>query len=135
MASGAAQVDETALSKEDEMTSAGHGVAVDLGLNIDNALSVSLQPGNIDFDIEVANVGDDSILRHSLKMLSGDDVPVAGGSDKDIAAGSSVLHGGDLVASHSGLEGVDGINFSDQDASTVRLERLRTLIIDEDRIL
>ena len=56
VASGASQVDETALSKEDDVTAVLHEVAVDLGLDVLDGLGVGLQPGNIDFDIEVTDV-------------------------------------------------------------------------------
>lgn len=38
------------------MAAAGHEEAVDLGLDILDALGIRLQPGNIDLNIEVANV-------------------------------------------------------------------------------
>ena len=51
------QVDETTLSKKDDVTSTGHGIAIDLRLDVDNLFGVGLQPGNIDFNVEVANAG------------------------------------------------------------------------------
>ena len=60
-------------------------------------------------------------------MLRGDDVLVSGGSDEDVSAGSGILHSGHLVAGHGGLKGVDGVDLSDENASTVRLQSLRAL--------
>ena len=70
---------------------------------------------------------DDGILRHDLEVLRGDDVTVTGGGDEDVAAGSSLLHGGDLVTGHRGLESVDGVDLGDDDTSTVGAEGLGTL--------
>ena len=53
---GTAQVDETALGEEDETASAGHEVAVDLGLDVLDRLGVLLQPGNVNLVVEVTNI-------------------------------------------------------------------------------
>lgn len=37
------------------MTSVGHGESVNLGLDVDDRLGVSLEPCNVDFDIEVTD--------------------------------------------------------------------------------
>jgi hypothetical protein len=49
------KVDETALGEEDDVTTVGHGEAVNLRLDLNSLLGVSLQPGDVDFDIEVTN--------------------------------------------------------------------------------
>ena len=49
------KVDQTTLSKEDDVTAAGHGVTVNLGLDVDDLDSVLLQPRNVDLDIEVTD--------------------------------------------------------------------------------
>jgi hypothetical protein len=53
---GTAQVDKTALSQENDVAATGHLKAVYLRLDVLNALGILLQPGDIDLDIEVANV-------------------------------------------------------------------------------
>ena len=70
---------------------------------------------------------DDGILRHDLEVLCGDDVPVTSSGDKDVGTRSSFLHGRDLVTCHRSLEGVDGVDLSDENASTVRLQCLGAL--------
>jgi hypothetical protein len=50
------------------------------------------------------------------------DVTAASGGDEDLADGSSLLHGGDLVTSHGSLEGVDGVNLGDDDTGTHAVE-------------
>ena len=125
--SGASEVDETTLGEEDDVTAALHGVAVDLGLDLDSGDSVGLEPGNVDLDVEVANVADNGILGHDLKVLACDDVAVTSGGDEDVGPGSSILHGGDLVASHGSLEGVDGVDLGDENAGTIGAEGLSAL--------
>jgi hypothetical protein len=56
VASSTAKVDQTALSQEDDVTAAGHGESVDLGLDVLDRLGVGLEPGNVDLNVEVANV-------------------------------------------------------------------------------
>lgn len=49
------------------MTTVGHGVTVDLGLNVHTLFSVGLQPRNINLDIEVTNaVQIISIIYHDM---------------------------------------------------------------------
>lgn len=56
MAGGTAKVDQSALSQQDDVSAAGHEVAVYLGLDVLDALGVLLEPGNVNLDIEVTNV-------------------------------------------------------------------------------
>lgn len=53
---GTAEVDQSALSQQDDVSAAGHDIAVNLGLDVLDALGVLLQPGNVNLDIEVTNV-------------------------------------------------------------------------------
>jgi hypothetical protein len=56
VSSSAAQVDETTLSKEDDVTTRWHQEAVHLGLNVLDGLGVRLEPSNVNLDIEVTDV-------------------------------------------------------------------------------
>lgn len=56
MASGTSQVDEAALSQEDDAAAVLHVVAVDLGFDGNDLLGVGLEPGNVDLAVEVTNV-------------------------------------------------------------------------------
>lgn len=118
VASGAAKVDKTALSEEDDVTARLHGEAVNLGLDGDLLDGVGLEPGNVDLNVEVTNVADDGVLTHGLEVLANKDVTAASGGDEDLTLGSGVLHGDDLVTGHGGLEGVDGVDLSDENAGT-----------------
>jgi hypothetical protein len=130
VAGGTSKVDETTLGEEDDVTSVGHGEAVDLRLDADDLLGVGLQPGDVDLNVEVTNVANDGILAHDLEVLADDDVTATGGSDEDLSTRSSLLHGDDLVAGHGGLEGVDGVNLSDEDTGTEAAEGLGATLAD-----
>lgn len=52
-------------------------------------------------------------------MLASDDVPVSGGGDEQVGARSSLLHSSDFITSHSSLQGIDRVDLSDKDTSTV----------------
>lgn len=72
-------------------------------------------------------LGHNGILGHDGEVSAGDDVAVTSGGDEDVGAGSSILHRGDLVASHGSLESIDGIDLSDQNTRTVGSERFCAL--------
>lgn len=119
---GTAQVDETALSEEDDVTAVGETEAVDLWLD-DNVLDgVGLEPGNVNLAVEVTNVANDGIVWHLLEVWAHENVSAAGGGDEDLSTGSSILHGGNLETGDGGLESVDRINLSDNDTGTHSVE-------------
>ncbi|KAI6757111.1 hypothetical protein HG531_002936 [Fusarium graminearum] len=122
VAGSTAKVDKTALSKEDDVAAAGHEEAVNLGLDVLDRGGVLLEPSNVNLDIEVTNVANNGIVGHSLEVLASEDVTAASGGDEDLTELGSLLHGGDLVTSHGSLEGVDGVNLGDNDASTHAVE-------------
>jgi hypothetical protein len=127
---GTSQVNETTLGEEDDVTAGRHEVTVDLGLDVGDGLGVLLEPGNVDFDIEVTDVADNGIVGHSLEVNASKDVTAASGGDKDLTLGSSLLHGGDLEAGNGSLESVDGVDLSDDDAGTHAVESLSTTLAD-----
>lgn len=81
---------------------------------------VLFQPSDVDLNVKVTDVGDDGVVLHDSEVLAGDDIPVASGRDKDVGAGSSILHGGDLETSHGSLKGVDWVDLGDENTSAVR---------------
>ena len=138
------EVDETTFSKEDNVSAALHGKSVNLGLDVNALSSVGLEPSNIDLNVEVTDaknrellykaqiqpnlLGDDGVLGHGLEVGASDDVSAASGGDKDVTTGSGLLHGGNLVTGHSGLEGVDRVDLGNDDSGTVRSEGLGTTL-------
>ena len=125
---GTAKVDQTTLRQEDDVAAVGHQVTVNLGLDVLDALGVGLEPGNVDFNVEVTDVADNGVVAHHLKVRTAQDVTAAGGGDKDLTQRSSVLHGGDLVAVDGGLESLDGIDLSNEDTGTHAAESIGTTL-------
>ena len=72
-------------------------------------------------------LADDGVLKHHGEVSTGDNIPVASRGHEDIGARGSIFHGGDLITSHRSLESVDGVNLGDENASTIRAERLGAL--------
>jgi hypothetical protein len=93
-------------------------ISINLGFNIDDALGTLFKPSNIDFNIEMSNVTNDSVILHGRKVFAGDDVATSGGGDKDVSLRGSFFHGEDFEAFETCLEGVDGIDFGDEDAGS-----------------
>jgi hypothetical protein len=52
----AAQVDESAFGEKNDVAARRHEETVDLGLDVLYGLGVLLQPGNVDFNVEVADI-------------------------------------------------------------------------------
>lgn len=130
VAGGASQVDKTSLSKEDNVATAGHSVSVDLGLDVDDRLGVGLEPGDINLNVKVTNVADNSVVGHLGEVLTSDNVSASGGCDKDLANLGGLLHRKNLETRNSSLEGVDGVDLGDNDTSTHRLESHNTALSD-----
>ena len=62
------QVNETALSEEDDVTAVLHEETVNLGLDVLDRAGVGLEPSNVNLDIEVTNVClPMSVMNHSVK--------------------------------------------------------------------
>jgi hypothetical protein len=118
VAGGTAQVDQSALGEEDDVTAVLEEVSVDLWLDVDDRLGVRLQPSTVNLVVKVTDVADDGVVWHVLEVLAGDDLLAAGGGDEDLADLAGLLHWDDLVAGDSGLEGVDWVDLGDEDTGT-----------------
>lgn len=67
------QVDKTALSEKDDVTSRRHGETVDLRLHVDSLLRVLLEPSDINLNVEVSDAANMSIgspFRNSRERLT-----------------------------------------------------------------
>ena len=115
---GATQVEETALSEEDDTVTIGELVAVDLLLDV-HALDagVGLKVLEIDLVVEVTDVTNDSVVLHLGHVFSEDNILVAGSGDKDIGSVDDGFHSLDLVTFHAGLEGTDGVTLGNNDTA------------------
>lgn len=63
-------------------------------------------------------------------MLSGQDISAPGGGDEDLTLRSSLGHGSNLKTGNGGLEGVDGIDLSNDNTGTKRAEGISTALSD-----
>lgn len=52
---GSPEVDQSTFGKEDDVAARGHGVSVDLRLNVDVLDGGLLQPSDINFDVEMSD--------------------------------------------------------------------------------
>lgn len=98
VAGGTSEVDKTTLGEEDDVSTVGEQESVNLGLDVNDRGGVSLNPGNVNLNVKVANVADNGVVGHSHKVLARDDVTATGGSDKDLTNSSGLGHGDDLVS-------------------------------------
>ena len=130
MTSGTTEVDQSTLSEEDDVSAGRHGESVDLGLDVDGLDGSLLEPVDVDLDVKVTNVANDSVLGHGREVLASDDVSATGGGNKDVSLGSGFLHGGDLETGHRGLESVDGVDLGNDNSGSVRAERLGATLSD-----
>lgn len=130
VASGTAKVDQAALSQKDDVTTVGHQVAVNLGLDVLNGLGVGLEPSNVNFNVEVADVANDGIISHGLEVSADQNITATSSGDKNLAKRSGLVHGGDLITLNSSLEGVDGVNLSDENAGTHAVQGLSATLSD-----
>ena len=128
---GAAEIDETAFGEHVDAVAGGERVAVELRLDVE-AFDAGEGVELVDFDfvIEVADVSDAGLVFHFGHVFDGDDAEIAGGGDVDVGAAEGVLDRGDLIAFHGGLEGVDGVDFGDDDASALAAEGLGGTLAD-----
>ena len=131
MARGTAQINETSLCEEKKLATVGENVLVELGLNIDFFdPRMVVEFVDLDFVIEVADIGHDGLVLHLGHVIEGDDVLVACGGDVDVGAAEGFLDSGHFKTFHGGLEGVDGIDFGNDDAGTLAAERLGRAFAD-----
>ena len=100
---------------------------LDLGLGDPRNLG---QAGDVDLVVEVTDVADDGFVLHPANLVSGQDVEASGPGDEDVGGGDDVIHPGDLIAVHGGLQRADRVDLGDDDASTLSTQRLGAALAD-----
>ena len=86
------------------------------------------QPGDVDLQVEVADVADDGVVGHLLHVPAEDDVAAAGGGDEDVAPRGGLVHRRHLEALHRRLQGADRIDLGDQHPRAVGPHRMGTAL-------
>nr|BFE72051.1 hypothetical protein GCM10020092_053520 [Actinoplanes digitatis] len=79
---------------------------------------------HVDLVVEVPDVADDGLVLHPGHVLVGDHAEAAGRGDEDVRGLHDVVHGGDLVAVHRGLQRADRVDLGDDDPGTLTTQRL-----------
>jgi hypothetical protein len=128
---GTSQVKETSLSKDDDSMAIGEDVSVDLLLDV-GALDtgVVVKSVHVDLVVEVTDVSNNSVVLHLGHGVDHDDSLVTGGGNEDIAGLDDGLEFLNLVAFHAGLEGADGVNFSNDNTGSTSLHGLGASLTD-----
>ena len=111
VASGAAQVHETALGEDDHAVAIREGELVHLRLNV-HAGGLCHEELHLHFVVEVANVAHDGVVLHGRHVLNADDVLVAGGGDHDVDERHHALEGVHDETLHGSLERADRVALS-----------------------
>ena len=122
VAHGTAEIDQTALSQEDDVLAVRESEPVHLGLDVGLQLGVLLQPLDLDLAVEVTDVADDGVILHLHEVFAGDDVLAPSGGDEDVTPGDGVVHGGHLESLAGGLEGIDRVDLCDDDTAAESLQ-------------
>ena len=131
MAGRAAEVHQAALGEQVDALVAREVIAVVLRLDVLNAHTLGrLELVHLDLIIKVADVTHDGLILELKDVIHGDDVAVAGGGDVDVADAQRAFDGVHLEAFHRGLEGVDRVDLSDDDACAVSPQRVGGTLAD-----
>ena len=128
MPHGVAEIYQPAFRQQDDALAVGKFDLVDLRLDV-HPLHVA-QARNLDLAVEVADVADDGAVLHLAHVLDGDDVEIAGRGAEDVGARCGILHRGDLVAFHRGLQRADRIDLRHHHAAAGLAQRRRRALAD-----
>src|SRR5208283_1278943 len=113
MAFGSGQVDEAAFAEKVDLASVFERILVDEGTRGALRRRHLFQSGDVDFDVEVAGVGNDGAVLHQVEVFFGEHALVAGHGAEYVAEFGGFVHAHDTEAVHHGFEGFRGIDFGD----------------------
>ena len=120
---GVAQVKQSAFAQHQHRMTVGEDELVDLRLDVDaHDITHLVQPGHIDFVVEVTNVADDCLMFHAGHVFGRDDALVASGGDEDVGSFHDVFDTDDLESFHRSLQSTDRVDFGDHDPGALTLE-------------
>ncbi len=117
------KVQQSAFAEHQHGMPVGEDELVDLRLDVDpHDITHLVEPGHIDFVVEVTNVADDRLMLHAGHVVGRDDALVAGGGDEDVGGVHDVFDTDDLESLHGSLQRTDRVDFGDHDAGALALE-------------
>src|SRR5688572_18292958 len=117
MARSATEIDEAPFGQKVNAMAFAEGILVDLRFDVQllDALGI-VEPLDLNLVVEVADVTDDRLILHPSHVFERNDVAIASGGDVNIRATEGFFDGSDFETFHRSLKGVDGIDFSHDDA-------------------
>ena len=124
MAHSASEVHQPTLRQQDQILPVLQSVTVHLRLDVGLLLAIFIKPLDLDLTVEMPDIADNRIVLHLEEMFAGEDILAASGRDKNITAADCILHCGDLVTLHAGLQSVDRVDFGDDDTAAEAAKRL-----------
>ncbi len=113
MAFGGAQIDQAALGCDQDAASVRHAILVQVGTNRLRAAGHLLERSQLEFDIEVAGVGEDRPVAHPLEVTPPKNVLVARHRDEDVADLGGIVGSQNAVAVHDGGNRPNGVDLDD----------------------
>jgi len=122
VSSGTTEVEETSGGEDNDTVAIGEFVAVNLILDVLNLDAwVLLKSFHIDLVVEMSDVSNDRVVLHLGHILDHDNLVVSSGGHENVGGLNDTLEFLNFVAFHAGLEGADGVDFSDNDTGTTVL--------------
>jgi hypothetical protein len=119
MASGATQVEETTLSKNNDAVAIWELVAINLFFNIFNLDAwVAVQTSHVNLVVEVTDVSNNSVVLHLGHVSGHNNFVVASGSDKNVSSLDDRLEFLYFQSLHTCLQGTYWVTLSDDNASS-----------------
>mmetsp|Transcript_20914 Transcript_20914/g.35266 ORF Transcript_20914/g.35266 Transcript_20914/m.35266 type:complete len:480 (+) Transcript_20914:443-1882(+) len=129
VASGATQVEKTALSKHDDTLAIREDESVHLGLDV-LASGRSHEAMEVKLVIEMTDVAHNGIVLHLSHVIAHDDILVTSGGNEDVSSGDNGGKANHLETFHGGLEGTDRVNLRDEHDGTGGLHGLGASLTD-----
>merc|ERR1712168_480633 len=105
-----AQVDESALSQQDDVFAIRKCVSVNLWLDV-LFLAIVIQPFCVNFTIKMSDVTNQCIFLHLFEMLWSNNFTTSSCRDENVSLGTGIVHCCYLKSFHSSLKSIDRINF------------------------
>src|SRR5438477_13093483 len=117
VASGTAKVHQATFRQQEDLVTIGESVLIYLRFDVGALDSFGRVQGlNLNFIIKVAYVRHDGLIFHAFNMLELDHIDVTGSGNIDIAPAKGVFDGSHFVTFHRGLQRIDRIDLSDDNA-------------------
>ncbi|CAB4649310.1 unannotated protein [freshwater metagenome] len=120
MASGVTQVHQSTFTQHQNAAAIGKLPFVNLWLDFNTRrTSEAFECGHVDFIVEVTDVGNDRLVLQGQEVVNRDDIDISRRGNQNVDLVDDALELRNLIPIHRGLEGQDGVNLRDDDASAL----------------